>query len=83
MSGSWLVIRFQSSLDASCLGEMARSPDSTREVAPSVVSSRNPACCFSASGPWHLKQFDDRIGLTSRLKSTGESADDTPIMPEK
>src|SRR5262245_370154 len=38
--------------------------------APSIVSRRRPALRASASGPWHLKQLSERIGNTSREKST-------------
>ena len=35
------------------------------------MSSRSPLALLASSAPWQAKQFFDRIGLTSRLKSTG------------
>src|SRR5262245_35840156 len=48
---------------------MARSPDSNLLVASSLRSRRNPALRLFLSGPWHAKQFSDRIGRISRLNS--------------
>src|SRR5262245_50480064 len=48
---------------------MARSPDSNLPVASSLRSRRNPALRLFLSGPWHAKQFSDRIGRISRLNS--------------
>ena len=42
--------------------------------APSLRSSRKSALRVFESGPWQVKQFCDRIGKTSRRKSTGSSA---------
>ena len=43
--------------------------DSSRAMTPSRLSSRRPALRWPSSGPWHLKQFSDRTGKMSRLKS--------------
>ena len=40
----------------------------------SLTSSRKSAFRVFASGPWHVKQFSERIGKTSRRKSTGACA---------
>src|SRR4051794_20964172 len=49
---------------------MAGSPDLPPLYAAACSSSRKPALREASSAPWHLKQLPDRIGLTSRLKST-------------
>src|SRR5436190_5748265 len=41
---------------------------------PSPVSSRRLATRRLSSGPWHVKQLSERMGRTSRSKSTGLSA---------
>src|SRR5206468_1652068 len=41
---------------------------------PSSVSSRRLATRRLSSGPWHAKQLSERMGRTSRSKSTGLSA---------
>ena len=46
-------------------------PATTTSAIPSLVSSRSFALRAFSSGPWQAKQWSDRIGITSRLKSTG------------
>src|SRR5207249_7388285 len=66
---SWLLTRRYSSLSALLPGTMTVTPSLPRK-APSLVSRRSLALRAAASGPWHWKQWLDRIGSTSRLKST-------------
>ena len=54
---------------------MTGPPNSPRSAkGPSCTSSRRPRWRACSSGPWHVKQFSDRIGRTSRAKSTTRSA---------
>ena len=51
-------------------GTMTGPPNEPRsEKGPSATSRRRPRCRASASGPWQVKQFSERIGRTSRAKS--------------
>src|SRR5262249_24394750 len=52
------------------------------ENAPSRVSRRRFAMRVPLSGPWHWKQFSERMGRTSRWKST-PSAVSAPPASEK
>ena len=67
-SGSVLVMRRISSLSPLLPGTMTGS---LVRRAPSFTSSRRSALRVLASGPWQMKQFSERIGRMSRLKSTG------------
>src|SRR5262245_25411227 len=58
---SWLLTRSP--------GTIAYSPDLAALKASSLTSNRNFALRSFSSGPWHLKQLSERIGLMSRLKS--------------
>lgn len=40
----------------------------------SRLSNRRPAFRAAESGPWHAKQFSDRIGRTSRLKEIARTS---------
>ena len=54
---------------------MTGPPNSPRSAnGPSCTSSRSPRWREPSSGPWQVKQFSDRIGRTSRAKSTTRSA---------
>jgi len=53
---------------------MAGPPNGPRSAkAPSRISSRSPRWRDCSSGPWQEKQFSERIGRTSRAKSTRRS----------
>ena len=68
-SSSLDVIRAISVLCAGSPGAMAISPDLAGLNASSLTSNRSlPLRAFS-SGPWQAKQYSDRIGRISRLKS--------------
>ena len=54
-------------------------PGTSVVAAPSRVSRRRSAFRSFSSGAWHVKQLFDRMGRTSRLKSTGW-ADATPVV---
>src|SRR5208337_3684883 len=58
-------------LESGSPGTMAASPLLSGLTAASRWSSRSPLARFASSEPWQAKQFFDRIGRTSRLKSTG------------
>src|SRR5437868_13067825 len=74
-SGSLLVICSMSLLLAGSPGTMANSPDLAGLRASSLRSNRRRALRSFSSGPWHLKQFSEKIGRMSRLKSiTGPEA---------
>ena len=66
-SGSAWVMRLNNSLPLGLPAVMIAWPG-----AP--VSSRRSALRLAASGPWHSKQFSERIGRTSRLNGTGSRA---------
>ncbi len=68
--GSVLVMRRTSSLLPGLPGTTARRPDASFPKAMSFTSRRRPALRCQSSGPWHLKQRSERIGLTWKLKST-------------
>ena len=67
---SFVVMRRISSLFSSDPGTTATSPDSPLPNAASFTSSRSSALRLFASGPWQVKQFSERIGRMSRLKSS-------------
>ena len=67
-SGSSDFTRLISSLSSGLPGTI------TLAMAPSRVSRRNFALRAAASNPWQAKQLSERMGRTSRLKSTGSSA---------
>ena len=66
-SGSAWVMRLNNSLPLGLPAVMIAWPG-----AP--VSSRRSALRLAASGPWHSKQFSERIGRTSRLNGTDSRA---------
>src|SRR5205085_4433102 len=72
-SGSLLVMRSISLLFEGFPGTMARSPDLAGLKASSFRSKRSLALRSWPSGPWHLKQFSEKIGRISRLKSMAEA----------
>src|SRR4029079_19333004 len=53
------------------------SPAFTIFIRPDFWSSRRSALRFLASGPWQAKQRSERIGRTSRRKSTRSAAVDS------
>src|SRR5208337_605047 len=65
------LIRATRLLESGSPGTMAASPLLSGLTAASRWSSRSPLARFASSEPWQAKQFFDRIGRTSRLKSTG------------
>ena len=68
-------IRRINSLDSGWPGTMARSPLSSAAMAVSNWSRRKPPSTCLASGPWQARHLSDKIGRTSRLKSTLSSAE--------
>src|SRR5438552_16660220 len=83
-SGSLLVIRSTILLLAVSPGTIGTSPDLAGLKASSFRSKRNLAFRSLSSGPWHLKQFSERIGRISRLKSMeGVAAGLVAARPEK
>src|SRR5258706_10040570 len=79
-SSSVEKMRRTSSLSLALPGTIAVAPDLAGCVATSRTSSRNLDLRAPSSGPWHLKQLRDKIGLTSRVKSGGcEAAAPKPI----
>src|SRR5262245_17192433 len=74
LSSSVEKIRFTNSLSLGFPGTMAVAPDFAGRVATSRTSRRNFDLRAPSSGPWHLKQLRDRIGLTSAVKSGCETA---------
>src|SRR5262249_49955624 len=75
-SGSALVSRAMIKLFSGCPGAMG-APLRRVAFASASTSRRNPAFRFLSSGPWHAKQFAERIGKTSRPKRTGSAAEKT------
>ena len=74
-SGSVALRRAMTALRLRSPGTMAVSPLFSRLVAPANSSRRKPALRpLLASGPWQPKQRSERIGRTSRLKSTRSAA---------
>ena len=67
------VMRAISSLAFRSPGTIAASPDAAGRNASSRTSSRKSAFRAFASGPWHAKQFSDRMGRISRLKLTSSA----------
>lgn len=80
-SGSVLAIRAMSEDSEGRSGTIARASDLAGFMASSRRSRRNPPLRVLASGPWHLKQCVDRMGRTSRRKSTGSPASDSAAKP--
>ena len=75
-SGSVALMRAMTALRFRSPGTMAVSPLLSGLVAPANSSSRSPALRpLLASGPWQPKQRSERIGRTSRLKSTRSAAE--------
>src|SRR4051812_48473069 len=68
------VTRAIRALAAGLPGTTAAAPFFRVRTALSRWSRRSPALRWPSSGPWQAKQFFERIGLTSRLKSTGGAA---------
>ena len=65
------AIRYSSSLSSTFPATTAWPPVESAAVIPSRESTRRPASRVSGSGPWHWKHLSERIGRTSRAKSTG------------
>src|SRR4051794_12250108 len=61
--------RFTNALSPGLPGTIAVAPDLAGAIATSRTSRRNLDLRAASSGPWHLKQFRERIGLTSSVKS--------------
>ena len=77
-ASSSLVMRRQSFALFGIAGTIAGTPSRSAK-ADSATSSRRSACRAFSSKPWHWKQFSERIGRTSRLKSSfGSSAERVP-----
>jgi hypothetical protein len=70
IDGSVAVMRAITALRAGSPGVMARYPPRSA-VAASRVSRRSPALRVALSGPWQEKQFAERMGRISCVKSTG------------
>ena len=65
------AIRAIRALESGSPGTIAVSPLFSGLIAVARWSSRRPLARLASSEPWQAKQFLDRIGRTSRLKSTG------------
>src|SRR5215472_2606150 len=72
MGLSFALILWYSRLAALLPGAMMRYPPRSTNTF-SLVSSRKLPWRLSSSGPWQAKQASERIGRTSRSKSTGFS----------
>src|SRR5438132_595608 len=72
MRRSLALILWYSRLAALLPGTMIRYPSRSPNTL-SVVSSRKLPWRLPSSGPWQAKQASERMGRTSRLKSTGFS----------
>src|SRR5437879_9791544 len=72
MRRSLALILWYSRLAALLAGTMIRYPARAPNTL-SVVSSRKLPWRLPSSGPWQAKQASERMGRTSRLKSTGFS----------
>lgn len=73
-SGSSEKLRVMASLASGLEGTMARAPLFAGARAAVRTSSRSLPLRPSSSGPWHLKQWLERMGRTSLAKSGAGSA---------
>ena len=82
-SASSVKIRYTNSLSTTSPGTIANAPPLRSFTASARTSSRSFALRAAASGPWHCKQFSERIARTSRLNPTFAGAARSEIAASK